>query len=396
MAPDEPLPNGESQQDEAPRTLREVAEQTWNDLETSDDGPDSKPARVDDGGQPRDQRGRWQSKDGQPGEAAGQDGQPSPDDKSGTQPPERPTQPPPDEGRSSEAPANWSAEDRQNFERLPDEAKAFLLRRHGEMEGEFQRRVQAVGEAAKFTEAVGREFRDPVIAASLQQTGISPYEAIQQWAGMHKRAYSPNPQERVAVLFDIARNIGLDPAAVFRTPSPPGNGGQPGQPQGLTEDDLKDPAIRFFADHLTKIGNEIQANRTALQGIHQEREQRALSEARWTIDQFADEKGPDGKPLRPHFDAVLQEVIGLYHANPQLTLQQCYDRAVRLNDTTFNGLLAAERNKIQQQQDVARAQRAARGNTRGVTTPVAKAQTNGGERKGLRGILEDSADEVGF
>ena len=379
---------------ETPRqSLREIAEAAWDEVvEAAPEGAEAAP--VDEGGQLRDSLGRFLPKTPgeEPGEAA-----PSPD---GTQPrdehaaPQQPQEPhPAPQGSSSEAPANWSAEDRQTFAKLPPEGKEFLLRRHSEMEGDYQRRVQANAVAAQFTSALAPVFGDPVISGSLQQQGLSPYEAIVEWAGFQRRALDPNPQVRMQLLQELGRRMGLlDPAATGQmSPS------VPGQPQ-LSEADLKDPAIRYFADYLGKVSSEQQAQRQQLQLRDQRDAERQMLEVhkvtRWSIDSFAEQKDDQGKPLHPHFDAVLPQIIELYQANPGRDLKEAYETAVWMDPTIRSGLITATAQRERDRLANERAKQAVRSNVRGITSPVSKPAGEGPQ--GLRATIEAAADEIGI
>lgn len=376
-------------------SLRDIAEASWDEVQDAADASDEPGEQppVDGDAQPRDARGRFAPVDqaAKPGEAAPPDDgtQPRDDTISAPQQPPEPHPAPP--GSSSEAPANWSAEDRQTFAKLQPEGQQFLLRRHSEMEGDYQRRVQANATAAQFTQALAPVFQDPVIAGSLQQAGASPYDAIQQWASFHKRAMDPSPAVRGALLKELGERMGLNPAAG-------GPVSQPGQ-SGLSEEDLKDPAIKFFADQSAKALNDVQALRGELNQMRQRDADRQTAEAmkvsRWQIDQFADEKDAQGKSKHPHFDAVLEHMIELYQANPARDLQQAYDMAIWAVPSIRASLLAAERQGVQQQQSNERARQAVRSNVRGVTSPVTK-PAGEGKATGMRATLEAAADEVGF
>ena len=126
------------------------------------------------------------------------------------------------------------------FGKLPQEGQAFLLRRHTEMERDYQRRVQASATAVQFTDAVAPDFQDPTIQAVAAAERAVPDEAIQQWAGCIGGPQHPDPRERVNLLVDIAQNIGLDPAAIFATSR------QDGPAPALSEEERKDPAIQLF------------------------------------------------------------------------------------------------------------------------------------------------------
>lgn len=265
------------------------------------------------------------------------------------------------------------------------------MRRHTEMERDYQTKTQAAATAVQFTQSLAPIFQDPVIAGSLQQAGVSPYDAIGQWAGFHRRAMDPNPAVRTALWQELGQRMGLNPAAN-------GQMSQPGT-AALSEDDLKDPAIRYFADHIGKTLNDVQTLRGELQQMRQQEAQKANAEVlkvtRWSIDSFADEKDASGKPKHPHFDAVLPHMIDLYRANPERDLQQAYDQAIWAVPEVREKLLAERTNVAQQQQSNERARQAVRSNVRGVTSPVAK-PAGDGKSRGIRAAIEAAADEVGL
>jgi hypothetical protein len=199
-------------------------------------------------------------------------------------------------------------------------------------------------------------------------------------------------RERVSLLVELSQNMGLDPARLFATASPP-------QVPGLRPEDQNDPAIRYFADHLGRTTSEIQTLRNELQQMRQaeqqQREDESLKATRWTIDQFANETDQSGRPLRPHFDAVLEDVIELFKANPERDLQDAYERAIWANKDIRARMLAQQQQAITNQNSVERAKLANRSNTRGMTSPVSKPTASKGNGS-LREALESSADEVGF
>jgi len=362
---------------EAPQSIREVAEAAYDEVTSPDyEAPES--------GVARDERGRFAPKEARSGEAE-DEAPPSPEVKAET--PE-----PPDPAREGNRPPDhWSAEDRAVFAKLPPDAQSMLQRRYSEMEADYTRKSQANASAVQAVNQLAPVFNDPDISRSLQEWNMSPIAAVQQWASFHKRAVSADPRERGGLLIDLATQMGFDPAKVFAANRPP----EPVLPPGVKDD----PAVRYLANQYGQTASEIQALRNQVQGIQQaERqkyEQESLKVTRWSIDKYADEKGPDGKALRPDFDEHLPYILELYKADPERDLAEAYDTARRMNPKTFEQMVAAERARVHSQQSVSKAQAANRGNLRGMTAPVSKptAKTGNGS---LRDILEASADEVGF
>ena len=402
---------GENTPNETPPSLRDIAEQAYDDLETeaAAEGPGPEPEApeaeqalaTDD--KPRDKSGRWVSKseNTQPGEAI-EPLDPAPK-KPVIQDPTPPKADPaaaaaPPAARSNQVPEHWSAEDKATFAKLPKEGQAFLLKRHGDMEAEFTRKSQASAGAVQFTQALAPVFNDPQIAASLKQAGVHPVQAIHEWASWHRMGTSQNEADKFKLLVGLTQRMGLDPARIFSALN--GNS-QPPNPMGLSEEDLKDPAVKFIADHLGRSESKLQALEGQLQQREQ-REQQARAEwgvrnARQGIDGFADEKSKDGRPLRPHFDAVLPIILDMFKANPNRDLAATYDAACWAHPEVRKQMLSAEQFRQQSQSDISRARIAQRGNTRGVTTPVARPNgADGPSKGGIRDAIERSADEVGY
>jgi hypothetical protein len=259
------------------------------------------------------------------------------------------------------------------------------------MEADYTRKSQASAGAVSFAQSLAPVFGDPVIQGSLQQHGLNALDAINQWAGFHKRAMSPDVGERINLLVELTQNMGLDPARLFAQPSPP--------PQ-LSQEDMNDPAIQFFANQQSRTQGELQALRGELQQMRQAEQQQRdayiLEETRWNIDQFADEKDQQGRPLRPYFDAVVEDIIELFKADPNRDLQDTYDRCVWANPETRRHMQETQRHQFQNHNSVERARLASRGNTRGMTAPVSRPNSSQTGNGSLRDVLAASADEVGF
>lgn len=399
--------NGQAPPASEPKpSLRDIAEAAYDEVESAADT-----ATVDDGGaapaeeavasseRPRDKSGRWLPKnsEGQPSEAIDPAVDPAskPVSEHQAAPAADPAAAP--AARSNQAPEHWSADDKATFAKMPPEGQAFLLKRHGEMEAEFTRKSQANAGAVQFTQALAPVFNDPHVAASLKEMGVNPVQIVHEWASLHRKATSPNQQDKFSVLVDLTQRMGLDPARIFSALS----NQPPPLPPGMTEADMKDPAVRFIADHLGRTTSDLNALRGELQQMRaaeqRAREETGLRSARSGIDGFADEKTADGKPLRPHFDAVLPIIIDLYKANPQRDLAEAYDQACWAHPEIRKQLLAAENYRVQSQHDMQKARLAARGNTRGLTGPVVRPNGVDGPTKGtLRDAIERSAEEVGY
>ena len=385
-------PNGATTPEPPQKTLREIAEAAYDDLVDGADGSEQSEADQGDGqsSRPRDSLGRFVSADQQaePGEADGD--QPTQPREELQAPDEAAPHPAPPDGSSREAPAHWSAQDRQMFERLDAEGKAWALRREAALEGDYQRKVQNVAQAANFVNAIAPSFSDPRVAASLQRNGMTPVDAVNQLLSFHARFEDPDPRQRAGVLQELMARSGLDPAAVFQL--------RPQGIPGLSEQEQKDPAIKYIADTIGSLTQEVMANRQAVAQMQANAQANADNEAfqraSWGIHTFAAQKDEQGRPLHPDFDTVVPIIYQLIAADPNRSMQEAYEEAVWVHPDTRKRRIAAELQKQQQQQANIRARQAVRSNTRGVTQPVLGG--NAQEPQGLRATIEAVADDLGF
>jgi len=375
---------------EAPRpSLREVAEAAWDEVQDAADDSNEQASGEAAGqeGRARDRLGRFAPADqvAKPGEQS-TDPAPQVDDASSDAKPVDPAPP----GSSNQPPQHWPEEARKLFAEATPKIQQFMLERHTAMERDYQAKTQAAATAVQFTQSLAPIFQHPAIAGALQQSGLSPHDAIGQWASFQLRAVDPNPQVRMALWQELGQRMGLNPAAQ-------GQMSQPGS-AALSEDDLKDPAIRYFADHIGKTFQDVQALRGELYQMRQQEAEKANAEVlkvtRWSIDSFADEKDAQGQPKHPHFDAVLPYMIDLYRANPERDLQEAYEQAIWAVPSTREKLLAEKTRSVEQRQGNERARQAVRSNVRGITSPVSKPAD--GKPTGLRATLEAAAEEVGL
>lgn len=383
--------------DQGKRSLRDIAEQTYDDVVENADAEDvggpvvepEAPAEpelpLEPGERPRDERGRWVAKHPVEGEAAAAT-PPSP--KPSTQEPQQPHPAPeqPAPGVAAQAPANWSAEDRANFEKLKPGSweRDFLLRRHSEMEGDYQRRVQANTFSNQFVTAVAPVFDDPVIVQSLRAEGKTPIDAVHQWAAFNKRALDQDDNVRIDLLFELADRMQLDPAVVFGRVST--------AIPSFTQEELANPATKKFADHIGYLQRQLKANQEFITSFQRGQTEQAIGARRGEIDAFANAKNQDGSPAHPYFDALLPIIMEHYRASPTSTIEQCYQAAVQ---PLLEPMKAAAQADVEKRQNLARAQVAARSNVRGITGPVAKPPAPAGKQS-MRDVIEAAADEVGF
>jgi hypothetical protein len=196
---------------------------------------------------------------------------------------------------------------------------------------------------------------------------------------------SPDINERMGLLQDLAQRMGLDPAA--SVPSAP-------PPAGLTPQHLADPAVKYMADQLGTALKKVSS-------LEQYFNDFRTSGARRDIDGVADERDASGNLVRPDFNQYIPAIAAIIQVDPRKTIAQAYEDA-RWQDPQARARIVeaerhAERDKLAKEQALAKAQAASRGNLRGRTSPVSPPdKRQDGRPQSLRETIESSAEEIGF
>lgn len=222
-----------------------------------------------------------------------------------------------------EAPASWSAEKKAIWATLPPEAREYIAQR----ESDAHKAISEKGARAKLAdelEAAVGDYKTALIADH----------------GSLPRA--------VNTLVNIAMQAGADPAAFVRWFSQQHRldlaqlAGVQGQAQAPQD------------QRYTAVEQEVAT-------LKQQLEQQQMAVTSSTIQAFAEAKDASGKPMRPHFNAVREEMGRLMQAGIAETLDAAYAKAIRTNDAAWATVQAEEASAraAKQQAEQARAAKAA-------------------------------------
>ncbi len=203
-----------------------------------------------------------------------------------------------------EAPEHWASEDRDIFRSIEKKGKEFILRRHKDMEAAHTRRSQELAEERRIADNF-RKTMGPH-EAYLKQLNIDPLQAVDKLIATEMRLRMANPQERGALLQELARQYGaqFDPNA----PQVPGI----------------DPKTQLVLDAIKRQDER-------LAQIENARAEQERSSTENIIASFAHEKDETGKSKRPHFEAVRQQMGILMKEGIAKTLDEAYEQAILIN-----------------------------------------------------------------
>ena len=280
------------------------------------------------------------------------------------------------EAAAIEAPAHWPAADREMFAKQSPEAKKWLLGRHKAMEADYTRRTQELAGTKRLQESLDEVFKP--FKQDMELAGVTMEAAIRQLVAAHAKLRS-DPAGGIKWL---AESYGIDLKGVTE-------GAAAADPAG------ESPTVKALRQQVDSLTGQLKT----LTGAQNDQQ---LNAHMSQVQQFAEEKDDQGKPKRPYFDEVAQDVARLIRAaradNQAITLQEAYDSAVWANPTTRAKVLAAQDAERRAKEEADRkakadaAKRAAAANIQGEGSAAAVTPRNDGS---VRSDLEAAFASVG-
>lgn len=208
------------------------------------------------------------------------------------------------------APEHWAAEDKEVFNSLDARGREFLLRRHKDMEAAHTKKQQELADKRKQVEGVLKAVEP--YEDYLKRNGLSREEAVNKLLATAQRLDESNPQDKVAILQNLARDYGVQ----------------------LGNQEEAEPLSHEAQLLLDKI-NRIEADNYRLQEAHRLREEalrwKEESSLQSVIEDFSSQKDENGNPKYPHFDALREDMGLLLNAGKAQSLEEAYESAIYLN-----------------------------------------------------------------
>jgi hypothetical protein len=248
-------------------------------------------------------------------------------------------------------PQHWPDTDRQLFDKVSDaEIRKALVERFGGIEKGYQPKLEA---AAKYQKRYGDvETKFAKLIEGLEGRGTSVAQYFEAVVQLEQGLMNPDPSKRVETIRKVAQLYGIDLAQLTGGGAQQGQEGAPGggQPQPQPNQDL----LKTLTPLVERL-NRVEGTLTTRQ--QQEAEARITAFEK-QIEDIATEKDASGALLRPHFEAVADDIIALVQveraAGREVTpavLSKLYERAVWSRDDLRDGLIkdrdaAAEKKRL--------------------------------------------------
>lgn len=199
-----------------------------------------------------------------------------------------------------EAPAKWPQDRKEEFSKLPDEAKKIVLAREAEYNKGFTEYAQKVQGEVKLAKDVQESFTDNH-REQMRASGLDEAGAVRELVKLHDH-YRSDP---VAYVRSAIKHQQLTPEQVFPEyfADEPQDQGQ-GQANGQS---APDPALQNVQQQVGSIQ----------QFLSEQVKRQQLSVFQETINRLADEKDESGNAKRPYFEDVVDDMIDMVGKDAQ-------------------------------------------------------------------------------
>jgi hypothetical protein len=259
----------------------------------------------------------------------------------------------------SKPPASWKKDYHDVWMTADPKMREYAWQREEQM----RKGVEPLLSKAQFADAMNQAL-EPYLP-TIQGLGLKPEQAVAALAQADYTLRTAPPDQRYQYLVNLAAQYGINLNAT----------GQTGQQPQTTVDPL-----------VWQLQNELNNVRGEVMGWKQQQEmaenQTLLSE----INSFADKA--------EHFEEARPTMIQLLQSGVAETLEDAYDKAIRLNEDLFNRVQSARQAEVtakqaQEKNRAAKAARAAAVSVRG-STPGTNTAPKAHSR---RALLEEAFDE---
>jgi hypothetical protein len=256
-----------------------------------------------------------------------------------------------------EVPKSWPKEMHEHWGKMDPKVMDYWDTREQQM---LQGLNQYKGDAQ-----YGKTLKDVIapFEGVLQQYRLEPHQAVQSLMNAHVRLTQGTPESRRAAYEELGRNLGITPST------------QPGQQASPV-----DPQLQALQQQFQQMQQTLTT-----------REQADYQAAQTRVTQEVDAFASDTK-AHPYFTEVADDITALLKGGVATSLQDAYDRAVRMNPVTY-----AKEVAVAQQAEVAKQQENSRLNALKAKT-AASTNVRGRESKRTPteplGTMEDTIKET--
>ena len=256
-------------------------------------------------------------------------------------------------------PASWKKDFHEIWAKADPKMQEYAWQREEQMRAG----VEPLLSKAQFADAM-QEAIQPYMN-TIQGLGLQPEKAVAALMEADHKLRNSDPQTKLAYFYQLAQSYGINLGAVQ----------QGAAPQGAMPQATVDPMVYQLQNELNNVRGEVM-------GWKQQQEMRENQTLLNEINQFSTKA--------EHFEDARPTMIQLLQSGMAETLDEAYEKAIRLNPDLFEQVNKAQQAEIANKQareanKVAKAARAAAVSVRSAT-PGVNTAPKGGDR---RAILEE-------
>jgi len=214
-------------------------------------------------------------------------------------------------------PENMPKELQESLSSLGEDAQKQGVEVFKKMQGSFTKKNQEFAEQKKLAENITQAFSNSGLNVSSPEGVVNNYIAFE-------KLIASDPKAAVQKLMTHAKLKPEDLGITTPTSS--------SDDEYLTDDELNN---RKQYETLQQEVNQLKQNAANSRNQAQQS----------VVDGFRNKTNEAGELVNPHFDAVKADMMDLSDVNRNLTIDQLYTKAVRMNDDLYMKTLEAEKTK---------------------------------------------------
>jgi len=230
------------------------------------------------------------------------------------------------EAEEFKLPENMPKGLREKLESLDEEVQKASTEIFKQMHKNYTKKNQDLSKQSFLAESIDEAFKKSgfnVDNVKKKATIISNYVAFD-------KMLATDPVKAVKLLAD---RHNIKPEQLGYSPIKTDNGSSD------LDDDLLTDSEKLLKQQLEATNQELNKLK---QNFYSKENQEQLTAVR----KFAEQTNDNGELLHPHFDKVKEDMMDLADVNPNMTIDQLYKKAVRMNDELYEETLKSERQRI--------------------------------------------------
>lgn len=245
-----------------------------------------------------------------------------------------------------EAPANWPDQEKKWFGALPPPLQHAYAQRAQYMQADYTRKTQQLAQVRQSYQDLDRVMQPH--EQEWAMNGMNKAQAIHQLIALSN--YAKNQPEEFLRYFANLRGVDVKKLA---------------NPQQAQQEEYIDPQVAALQKQVAAVTAQFNQARQYEQrreaAARQYQYQQTYQATNDGIEEFANQRGRDGKPLYPHFNELEEDMAALIESKRVRNLHEAYEMAVWANPNTRARMLnrARSQENAQSRQKVERARRAA-------------------------------------